>query len=70
MGDIKDFTHIEEGSGYMVWVNNGFRLARGLRQIRRGRNKGKYEVKYLKGSRIKRAIVRKDVISERIDLHC
>jgi len=41
----------------LVWINNGFRLARGIREIRRGKNKGKLEVKYLKGSRIKKTII-------------
>ena len=40
-----------------VWIKNGFRLARAVREIRRGKNKGKFEVGYLKGTRLRKVLV-------------
>lgn len=51
-------------AGRMIWVGNGWRLARGIREIRRGLNKGKVEAKYLKGSKIKKIIIRSSAIKD------
>ena len=40
-----------------VWIKNGFRLAYECREIKKGKNKGKLEVKYRKGNHFKKAIV-------------
>ena len=48
----------------MAWIYNGWRLAREVREIRRGKNKGKFEIKYKKGYKLKKTIISADAIRE------
>lgn len=48
----------------MVWIRNGWRLAYSTREIRRGKNKGRFEVRYKKGYKLKKAIVGADSFSK------
>jgi len=41
----------------LVWIRNGWRLSYSTREIRRGKNKGRFEVHYKKGYKLKKAIV-------------
>ena len=41
-----------------AWIKNGWRPIYGCRQIRRGKNKGRYEVRYLRApGKYRKAIV-------------
>jgi len=48
-----------------AWVGDGWKAVLAIRQIRRGKNKHKFEIKYRRGSKIKKAIVRHYAIAER-----
>jgi hypothetical protein len=66
MADIVDFNGmVDSGKSYMAWIGNGFHLVRAIREIRRGKNKGRFEIKYLRGRKIKKLILSRDMIVER-----
>jgi hypothetical protein len=48
---------VDESKTLYQIFTNGWHMVREMRRIRRGRNKGKFEVKYLKGTRLKKIIV-------------
>ena len=47
-----------------VWIINGWRLALEIREFKKGKNKGKFEVKYRRGHTIKKAVVSTNAIME------